>query len=201
MTSMYVPFCAAVRSFSYSDTCTLCRYKNFLPPPLPSRSRIIMPLLLLLLLYRQSRRKTGVRLRVRGEVGGTADRRKQPRRMWSAKTVLAVVAVVPWRPLAFVQPTEPGAAFVAVVPTTGTAIGRGCHAFSDRRRGCHPRHPWMSVNDITPANGLTTTSGMVQCGGRGGSHPEPDLFEDFLASVRLRTVVGVGSGCDIGGVV
>ena len=44
--------------------------------------------------------------------------------MWSAKTVLAVVAVVPWRPLAFVQPTEAGAAFVAVVPTTGTDIGR-----------------------------------------------------------------------------
>lgn len=133
-----------------------------------------------------------MRLRIRGGVGGNESRRRQARRMWSAKAVLAMVAVVAWRPLTFAQPTEAAAAFVPVVPTTGTATGGGCHVFSGRQRRCHPHRPWMSANDITPANGLTTTSGTVQRGGTGGSRPEPDLFEDFLASVRVRTIVGGG---------
>ena len=183
--------------YSGSRTCTLCGHKTtiFSPLPLPSRPRLVMPLLLLLLLLCcQSRRKTRARLKTRGEVGSTDSRRRQGRSMWSAKIVVAVVAVVAWRPLALGQPTETGAAFVSVAPTTGAATGRGCDAFSGRRRRCHSRHPWMSANDITPANGLTTTSGTVQRGGRSGSHPEPDLFEDFLASVRLRAVVDVVDG-------
>lgn len=191
--------CGCIRELAFlysgSRTCTLCGHQTttFSPLPLPSRSRLVTPLLLLLLLLCcQSGRKTRIRSETRGEVESADSRRRQGRSMWSAKVVLAVVVVVAWRPLAFVQPTEAGAAFVAVAPTTGAATSRGCHAYSGRRRRCHPGHPWMSANDITPTNGLTTTSGTVQRGGKSGSHPEPDLFEDFLTSVRLRAVVGVG---------
>ena len=112
----------------------------------------------------------------------------QARRVWSAKAVLAVVAAFPWRSLALVHPTGAGAAFVAVSPTTGAtaATSRGCRAFGDQRRCCHLRSAlWMSANDITPANGLTTSSCTIQRGRRGGSpSPESELFDALLASVR-----------------
>lgn len=106
----------------------------------------------------------------------------------------AAVAFVAWCPLPSGRSTASTPS--ALVAATTTFTGR-----DDRGGWCllsslHPRppsRPSMSINDITPTNGLTTGPGGVQRGGGGGGGLEPESHLFIHAPTLVRSARALGT--------